>query len=384
MFENTARPLVVFGTRPEAIKMAPIVHELRGNISDFSPIICSTGQHREMLQQVVDYFDIEPDLSLDVMKPNQSLAELTSRVLKKLDDVVTQKNPNCIIVQGDTTTAMVGALLSFYHRLPCVHVEAGLRTGDLYSPWPEEFNRRVAGLVATLHCAPTQRAANCLLAEGVSEKAVKITGNTVIDALQWSVQKERSNDSHWWKKFGYLKGKEFVLITAHRRESFGDGFQNICKSIAQLATDFPNVQFVYPVHLNPNVQKPVNDLLGNLKNVLLLEPAPYPEFVWLMDQCKLILTDSGGIQEEAPTLRKPAIVMRDNTERLEAVEAGAVKLVGTTQEAIVGSVSQLLTDPQFYRSMQVESNPFGDGTAAQQIAEATLELLQEQTAVASV
>ena len=364
--------------------MAPLVHEYRRRFDEFEPVVCSTGQHREMLQQVVDYFDIEPQINLDVMKLNQSLAELTSRLLIEIDQTISDHQPDCVVVQGDTCSAMVGAMLAFYRRLPCIHVEAGLRTGNIYSPWPEEFNRRVAGLVATLHCAPTQRAANCLLAEGVDVDSVKVTGNTVIEALNWSVEKERANEKHWWRKFEMLFKKRFVLITAHRRESFGGGFQNICRAILELANAFPNVHFVYPVHLNPNVQKPVKELLGEIPNILLMEPSPYPEFVWLMDQCDVILTDSGGIQEEAPTLRKPTIVMRENTERIEAVEVGAVKLVGTEQKHIVASVSKLLTNSEAYRQMQVIDNPFGDGNASTRIADLTSLQSQLDTQVSAV
>lgn len=362
------RPLLVFGTRPEAIKMAPVVHACQAR-DDVAPIVCVTGQHREMLQQVNDYFGIAPDVDLQLMQANQSLANLTARCVERMDDILVQHQPDCAVAQGDTTTVMATALAAFYRRIPFVHVEAGLRTGNLYAPWPEEMNRRVASIVATVHCAPTQRSADNLLREGVPASAIHVTGNTVIDALLWTVERERQHATTWEQKHAYLTGARSVLITGHRRENFGGGFANICAAIAQLAGQFADVQFVYPVHLNPNVQGPVYKLLGGLDNVHLVAPVPYPEFVWLMDRCTLILTDSGGVQEEAPSLKKPVLVMRETTERPEAMDAGAVELVGTDVDRIVGRVSALLRNPAEYARHIIDHNPYGDGHAAARIAE---------------
>ncbi len=362
------RPLLVFGTRPEAIKMAPVVHACQSSI-DLSPLVCVTGQHREMLQQVNDYFGITPDIDLQLMQANQSLANLTARCVERMDEVLVQHQPDCAVAQGDTTTVMATALAAFYRRVPFVHVEAGLRTGNIYAPWPEEMNRRVASIVATLHCAPTQRSADNLLREGVPASSVHVTGNTVIDALLWTVDRERQNASTWEKKYPYMIGTRSVLITGHRRENFGGGFEDICAAIARLAQQFADVQFVYPVHLNPNVQQPVYKLLGGLDNVHLIPPVPYPEFVWLMDGCTLILTDSGGVQEEAPSLKKPVLVMRETTERPEAMDAGAVELVGTDVDKITSRVGCLLQDPVQYARHIIEHNPYGDGHAAARIVE---------------
>lgn len=360
------RACIVMGTRPEAIKLAPLwkASERR---RDIEPWICSTGQHREMLNQVTTYFNIPIEVDLDVMRPDQTLAGLTARCLEGLDRVFTERQPDCVIAQGDTTTVMAAALAAFYRRIPFVHVEAGLRTGNLLSPWPEELNRRIAGLTTALHCAPTRRAAQNLLQEGVPPHTVHVTGNTVVDALLWAVRQERSRSTMWQDKHAYLGERKLVLITGHRRENFGQGFENICQAIRRLAEMFPEVAFVYPVHLNPNVQQPVHRVLGNLANVHLLPPASYPEFVWFMDRSTLILTDSGGVQEEAPSLRKPILVMRDTTERPEALEAGAVELVGTSPDTIIASVARLLTDPVEYARRQLDRNPYGDGHAAERI-----------------
>lgn len=360
------RACVVMGTRPEAIKLAPLMKACERR-RDIEPWVCSTGQHREMLTQVTEYFAIPIAVDLNLMLPNQSLAGLTARCLEGLDRVLSSRSPDCVIAQGDTTTVMAAALAAFYRRIPFVHVEAGLRTGNLQSPWPEELNRRIAGLTTALHCAPTRRAAQNLIQEGVPPHTVHVTGNTVVDALLWAVHRERNRQAYWQDKHACLGNRRMVLITGHRRENFGQGFDNICRAIRTLADSFPDVEFVYPVHLNPNVQEPVHRVLGNVPNVHLLAPAAYPEFVWLMDRATLILTDSGGVQEEAPSLKKPILVMRDTTERPEALEAGAVELVGTDAEAIVAGVSRLLTDPVEYARRQLERNPYGDGQAAERI-----------------
>jgi UDP-N-acetylglucosamine 2-epimerase (non-hydrolysing) len=365
---NITRPLLVLGTRPEAIKMAPVIQECQRR-PDIDPIVCFTGQHREMVAQVAEYFGIAADIDLDLMRPDQTLASLTSRCLDGLDDAVRQHTPDCIVGQGDTTTVMAASMIAFYHRIPFVHVEAGLRTGDMYAPWPEEFNRRVAGLTAGLHCAPTQKSADNLISEGVPTHLVRVTGNTVIDALLWAIERERDNTAHWAACYPQLCRSKVVLITGHRRENFGDGFANICQAIAKLGEQFPDVDFIYPVHLNPNVSGPVNAALGNLSNVHLVPPASYPEFVWLMDRADVILTDSGGVQEEAPSLRKPVLVMRETTERPEAVEAGAVELVGASSKSIVRSVSLLLQDEEEYARRQIDTNPYGNGDSASKIAE---------------
>lgn len=363
---KSTRPLLVLGTRPEAIKMAPVIQECHRR-SDVEPVICFTGQHREMVGQVAEYFGIEPDVDLDLMRPNQTLAGLTSRCLERLDQTIRECAPDCVVAQGDTTTVMVSSMTAFYHRLPFVHVEAGLRTGDMQSPWPEEFNRRVAGLVADVHCAPTKRAADNLLREGVPRRQVHVTGNTVIDALLWTIDRERANGQRWADRYTELNRPRMVLITGHRRENFGEGFAQICDAIKRLAETFADVDFVYPVHLNPNVQQPVRAALGSLDNVHLVPPASYPEFVWLMDRSYLILTDSGGVQEEAPSLRKPVLVMRDTTERPEAVDAGGVELVGASCSNIVRSVSRLLRNSSEYAKRQIDVNPYGDGDAASRI-----------------
>lgn len=366
---NKFRPLLIIGTRPEAIKMAPVVLECRRLESQVEPIVCFTGQHREMLAQVTDYFGVQADLDLKLMQPNQTLAGLTSRCLEGIDAAIVRYEPSCVVAQGDTTTVMGASTAAFYRHTPFVHVEAGLRTGNLLSPWPEEFNRRVAGLTASVHCAPTRKAAENLLAERVDPQKVHVTGNTVIDALLWTVDRERARKAEHSARFSMLGNRRLVLITGHRRENFGEKFDAMCRAIASLASTFPETEFVYPVHLNPRVREPVFRLLADRSNVHLIEPLAYPEFVWLMDRSTLILTDSGGVQEEAPSLRKPVLVMRDTTERPEAVDAGAVELVGTGEEAIVQSVSRLLSDPVEYGKRQIDHNPYGDGQAAQRIVD---------------
>lgn len=362
------QPLIVLGTRPEAIKLAPVISEAREH-ADLDPIVCSTGQHREMLKQVLSYFGIRPDKSLDLMIPNQTLSGLTARLLESLQQVIQETRPGCIVAQGDTTTVMTSAMAAFYNRLPFVHVEAGLRTGDMNAPWPEEYNRRIAGLTAGIHCAPTSRSAQNLLREGVPSEFVHVTGNTVIDALLWTRNRERSRDEQWKDAYQSIGEKRLVLITGHRRENFGDGFRSVCRALADLAKTFPDVHFLYPVHLNPNVREPVHELLGGIDNMQLTEPASYPEFIWLMDRAHLIITDSGGVQEEAPSLGKPVLVTREVTERPEAVATGAVQLVGTSYERIVAEATTLLTDADAYRSRQISQNPYGDGHASQRIVE---------------
>lgn len=322
-----------------------------------------------MLAQVAEYFDLLPDLDLALMQQNQTLAGLSARCLEGIDATIDRFRPDCVVAQGDTTTVMATSIAAFFRRLPFVHVEAGLRTGNLQSPWPEEFNRRVAGLATSVHCAPTQRAADNLFAEGVDPHFVHVTGNTVVDALLWTVARERQNDRPWREKHAMLDGRRVVLVTGHRRENFGAGFESVCRALSTLAQRFEETAFIYPVHLNPNVREPVYRLLRDCRNVYLVEPAPYPEFVWLMDRADLILTDSGGVQEEAPSLGKPVIVMRDTTERQEAVDAGAVRLVGTDEAAIIQSATELLTDRTAYARCQIAQNPYGDGHAAERIVE---------------
>ncbi len=369
---NSIRPLLVVGTRPEAIKMAPVIQECQRR-DEVDPLVCFTGQHRQMVDQVAEYFGIQADIDFDLMRENQSLSRLTSRCVERFDEAIRTFAPDCVIAQGDTTTVMTASMAAFYHRLPFVHVEAGLRTNNMASPWPEEFNRRVAGLVAALHCAPTRGAAENLLREGIRPDQVRVTGNTVIDALLWTTRRERSRSFQWSAKYSQLTRTRMVLVTGHRRENFGAGFVAICDAIRQLAGDFPETDFVYPVHLNPNVQGPVHAALDGLENVHLVAPASYPEFVWLMDRSDVILTDSGGVQEEGPSLRKPVLVMRDTTERPEAVAAGGVELVGTACAQIVESVSTLLEDPVEYRRRQIDVNPYGDGLAAGRIVDFVLE-----------
>ena len=360
--------------------MAPVVRECRRRDDCIRTIVCSTGQHREMLRQVTGHFGIAVDCDLDVMTPDQTLADVTARCLTGLDGAIAQFRPDCVVAQGDTTTVMATALAAFYRRIPFVHVEAGLRTGNLMAPWPEELNRRIAGMATALHCAPTHGAADNLLREGVSHQSVHVTGNTVIDALMWTVAQQRERGCPWRAKYAELGDRRMVLITGHRRENFGDGMEQICSAIRILARRFPEVVFLYPVHLNPNVCEPVGRALSSEPNVRLCEPAPYPEFVWLMNRSTLILTDSGGVQEEAPSLRKPVLVMREVTERPEAVEAGGVELVGTDVFRIVDRTSRLLVDPAAYALHQISRNPYGDGQAAQRIIELMLRQGWEQAA----
>jgi UDP-N-acetylglucosamine 2-epimerase (non-hydrolysing) len=372
---------IVFGTRPEAIKLCPIILEVRKH-PQFEPRVCVTAQHREMLDQVLGVFSIEPDTDLNLMEENQSLARLSSRSITELDIYFKKEKPDLVIVQGDTTTTFIASLSAFYNRIPIGHVEAGLRTSNKYSPFPEEINRVLTSHVADLHFAPTETARQNLLKEGIAAERIFITGNTVIDALLFAVEKVRKSPveisglpSHL---MGPGNGRKIVLITGHRRESFGKGFQSICEAVRKLATRFQEVDFIYPVHLNPNVQKPVFHILGNSisKNIHLIEPLPYLQFVALMNRAEVILTDSGGIQEEAPSLGKPVLVMRSTTERPEAIEAGSAKLVGTHDEKIVDETSRLLTDKLAYDSMAHVKNPYGDGHAAGRIVNACAQFLE--------
>ena len=370
--------LCVFGTRPEAIKMAPVVLAAQRH-AKVKPIVCLTGQHREMLDQVVKYFALPVDRDLNLMQPNQTLSDLTARCLQMLSVTIAETKPDCVVGQGDTTTALCASIAAFYARIPFVHVEAGLRTDSIDSPFPEEFNRRVCSLTTALHCAPTETARQNLLCEGYATDSVIVTGNTVLDALKLSVQQERLNSFMWIQKHPDIAGRPMVLITAHRRENHGDGIRNLCTAIGRLADMFPKVQFVYPVHLNPNIRGPVHEMLSDRRNVHLIPPADYPEFIWLMDQSRLILSDSGGVQEEAPSLHKPVLVTRDSTERPEALAVGATKLIGTDPDRVVAEVRELLTNRDAYAAMQVDVNPYGDGRAAERIVDLAVERFARDT-----
>lgn len=362
--------LVVFGTRPEAIKMAPVVKALQAD-ERFETRVCVTAQHREMLDQVLELFEITPDIDFNLMKPGQNLTTITSGVLENLSQELEKNKPDYILVHGDTTTTMAASLAAYYHQVPVGHVEAGLRTGNIYSPWPEEMNRKIAGCISHLHFAPTASSEANLLREGVSQDAITITGNTVIDALLMVVNKlENSDTSEYDALYSAVDfSKKVILVTGHRRESFGGGFERICVALKTLA-ERDDVEIVYPVHLNPNVREPVNRILANCHNVHLIEPLEYLPFVHLMNKSHLIISDSGGIQEEAPSLGKPVLVMRDTTERPEAVEAGTVKLVGSDVDTIVDNARALLDDQKAYEAMSFAHNPYGDGKAAQRINDA--------------
>ncbi len=361
------RILFIFGTRPEAIKMAPLILEL-GKNRNFESKICVTAQHRQMLDQVLKLFEIEPDYDLDIMTDNQSLFDITSRIISKLQQVLADIKPELVVVQGDTTTTFTGALAAFYTKTNVAHLEAGLRTGSKFAPFPEEINRRITSSIADIHLAPTPWARDNLLRENISAGHIFVTGNTVIDALFHVVEMLKHSDSKFDPLFDAIDfSRKTVLITGHRRENFGEGFKNICESIDELAGDFPDVNFVYPVHYNPNVREPVNKILRGIKNVHLIEPLDYEPFIYAMEKSYLVLTDSGGVQEEAPSLGKPVLVMRETTERPEAVDAGTVKLVGTEKDKIVNGVSTLLTDSSEYLKMSRAHNPYGDGNASKRI-----------------
>ena len=376
--------MLVFGTRPEAIKMAPLVKEFQKYPEAFKTIVCVTGQHRQMLDQVLHLFEITPDYDLNIMKQGQDLYDVTARVLTGMRDVLKEAQPDVVLVHGDTTTSTAAALASFYQQIPVGHVEAGLRTHNIYSPWPEEMNRQITGRIATYNFAPTPLSKANLLREAVNEESITVTGNTVIDALYWVVDKIKEDKAlnselqALLAQAGYdvnrlADGKKLVLITGHRRENFGDGFINMCTAIKDLTQKYPDVDFVYPMHLNPNVRKPIHEVFGedlnNLGNMFFIEPLEYLSFVYLMEKSTIVLTDSGGIQEEAPGLGKPVLVMRDTTERPEALEAGTVKLVGTNYDKIVAEVSALLDDHAHYDAMSKAVNPYGDGLACGRIVE---------------
>lgn len=378
------RIMLVFGTRPEAIKMAPLVLKLREQSEQFETIVCVTGQHREMLQQVLDIFDIVPEHDLAIMQQGQDLYDVTSRVLLGMRNVLLATNPDMVLVHGDTTTSTAAALAAFYQQIPVGHVEAGLRTHNIYSPWPEEMNRQLTGRIASMHFAPTTESRANLEREGIAKNTIFVTGNTVIDALHWvtaHIKREtvlRESLHRQILSLGYDtarlddSSRRLVLITGHRRENFGDGFIHICQAIKSLSERYPEVDFVYPMHLNPNVRKPIYDVFGEdleaLGNTFFLEPLEYMSFVYLMEKASVVLTDSGGIQEEAPGLGKPVLVMRDTTERPEAVQAGTVKLVGTDYDRIVAECSRLLSDQHYYDTMSKAINPYGDGLASERIA----------------
>lgn len=374
------RILTIFGTRPEAIKMAPLVLGLAAD-ARFDSKVCITAQHREMLDQVTNLFGIQPDFDLNVMRPGQDLYSVTSDILLGLRQVLADTNPDMVLVHGDTATTLSATLAAYYARIPVGHVEAGLRTGNLYSPWPEEGSRRITGALAALHFAPTENSRDSLLQENISADRIVVTGNTVIDALMVIVdrlEKDPKLSQNLSERFGFLaSGRRVVLVTGHRRESFGSGFEQICEALRQLADRFPDVDIVYPMHMNPNVREPVQRILDNAPNIHLIEPLDYLPFVWLMSRSYLIVTDSGGIQEEAPSLGKPVLVMRDTTERPEAVTAGTVRLVGTDTDVIVAEVSRLLTDQAAYDEMSVAHNPYGDGKAVARILEALVQFKEK-------
>jgi len=376
--------LLVFGTRPEAIKMAPLVKKLQEDSDSFKTIVCVTGQHREMLDQVLKIFEIVPDYDLNIMQQGQDLYDVTSRVLLGMREVLKEVKPSVVLVHGDTTTSMAAALAAFYQQIPVGHVEAGLRTNNIYSPWPEEINRQITGRIATYNFSPTELSKNNLIKENVNAASILVTGNTVIDALHIVVNKIKSDKEldiqleHVLANSGYnvnrlIDGKKLVLITGHRRENFGDGFIHICSAIKTLSQKYIDVDFVYPMHLNPNVRKPIHEVFGEnlagFDNLFFIEPLEYLSFVYLMEKSTIVLTDSGGIQEEAPGLGKPVLVMRDTTERPEALEAGTVKLVGTNYNLIIDEVSKLLEDESYYNQMSMAVNPYGDGFACKRIVD---------------
>lgn len=374
--------MLVFGTRPEAIKMAPLVKEFQRHPERYKTVVCVTGQHRQMLDQVLELFEITPDYDLNIMKQGQDLYDVTARILTGMRDVFTKERPDLLLVHGDTSTSTAAALSAFYAQIPVGHVEAGLRTHDIYSPWPEEMNRQLTGRIASLHFSPTSQSRDNLLAENVAENNIVVTGNTVIDALKSVVSKIEKDKALEQKLIEHVAsmgydlsrldgGRRLVLITGHRRENFGEGFMNICNAIRGLAEKYPDVDFLYPMHLNPNVRKPINEVFGNIShgNAFFIEPLEYLYFVYMMERSYLILTDSGGIQEEAPSLGKPVLVMREVTERPEALAAGTIRLVGTDRELIETEASRYLDDADYYAANQRIANPYGDGHACERIVE---------------
>lgn len=379
MTKKRKKILIVFGTRPEAIKMAPVVIAFKKDIEHFETKVCVTGQHREMLDQVLDIFEITPDYDLNIMKKGQDLYDITSRVILGMRDILHDFNPDIVFVHGDTTTSSAAALASFYEKIPVAHVEAGLRTNNIYSPWPEEMNRQITGRLTTYHFAPTEMSKQNLLSENVQADKIFVTGNTVIDALHWVLDKIENEEGLKQRILDELNSKfdnainldetKIILVTGHRRENFGKGFENICRALRQIARNNKDTDIIYPVHLNPNVQKPVYSALGNLSNVHLIAPLDYLPFIYLMSRSYIILTDSGGIQEEAPSLKKPVLVMRNTTERPEALDAGTVELVRTDKDLIVSKVTELITDSSKYEQMSFAHNPYGDGKATRRIIE---------------
>jgi UDP-N-acetylglucosamine 2-epimerase (non-hydrolysing) len=364
------RVLTIIGTRPEAIKLAPVVLELQEKANLFISRVCLTAQHREMLDQTLAIFGIRPDFDLNIMSPGQTLAQITARAIKGLDDVVAKEKPDVVLVQGDTTTAFCGALAGYYHQVTVGHVEAGLRTGNKCAPYPEEINRRLVGQIADIHFAPTEYAKQALLREGILATSIFVTGNTVIDALLWMRTRVRAIPPELPSGLATtLEGQRVILVTGHRRESFGEGFENICHAVREVADAFADVAFVYPVHLNPRVHEPVKRILGTHPRIHLIEPLSYAPFVWLMDRAEIVLTDSGGVQEEAPSLGKPVLVMRETTERPEGITAGNALLVGVRQDRIVDGLTQLLRDPKKRAAMGTVNNPYGDGHAARRIVD---------------
>lgn len=371
---------IIFGTRPEAIKMAPLYLEFKNSQEDYEVKLCVTGQHREMLDQVLELFEIKPDFDLDIMKASQSLNQITGLVVSGLKPILDKERPDLVLVHGDTATSFAAGLAAFYNQIPVGHIEAGLRTGNIYSPWPEEANRKLTSAITEYHFAPTQDAKNNLIKENIDSTKIFVTGNTVIDSLFIIKNKLENNQElqkYFSEKFNFLdNNKKLILVTGHRRENFGDGFQEICKALKELAQNNQDIQIVYPVHLNPSVQEPVHSILKDVSNIFLIEPLEYLAFVYLMNKAFIILTDSGGIQEEAPSLGKPVLVMRTNTERPEAVKSGTVKLVGTNSEIIVKEIEILLRDPEKYLLMSNANNPYGDGNASKNI----VKLLSEHKA----
>ena len=367
MHSSPKKYLFIFGTRPEAIKLAPLIKTMEKS-RKIQPLICVTGQHRQMLRQVLKFFQIKPQYNLRIMRKGQTLSGLTARLLNKLDKVISKIQPDYIIVQGDTTTAFCGALAGYYRKVPVIHIEAGLRSGNKYSPYPEEVNRALIGHMADFHFAPTKSAVENLRKESIT-KNVFAVGNTVIDALFWGLKKIKQDNKKYEKKFSFLsKDKKIILVTGHRRESFGVQFEQICQALKEIAVKHKDMQIIYPVHLNPSVQKPVYKILKGVKNIHLLKPLAYPQLLWLLNKCHFVLTDSGGIQEEAPSLGKPVLVMRKVTERQEGIKAGNAKLVGTNRKNIVSNVEKLLANKALYNKMSKAGNPYGDGKAGIKIA----------------